>query len=240
MGSRREPFFVRAAPELLDKKCVTLSAGARNVRRAKSEDRDAVVRVLVRSFDADPVANYLLRQDKHRDRAFELCFGAFFSHMCQPYGEVWMEDDGRGAALWTPPGCWDAGWRRVLMVPTLIQAVGVSRLPFAIRATGRAQKHHPKEPHFYLFALGVSPTHQGCGIGSALLQAVLERCDAARAPAYLEASTTQSARLYERHGFRGNEELVMAVGAPPIWPMWREPKVTAVSSDVGARKPPTD
>jgi GNAT superfamily N-acetyltransferase len=181
------------------------------------------VRVLVRSFDTDPIANYLLRADAGRERAFERCFDAFFSHMCLPHGEVWMEDVGRGAALWTPPGRWDVGIGRVWMVPDLIRAVGVSRLPFAIRATGRAQKHHPRAPHFYLFALGVDPDHQGRGIGSALLEAVLARCDEQRAPAYLEASTRQSAKLYERHGFRATDELLMAEGAPPMWPMWREP-----------------
>jgi GNAT superfamily N-acetyltransferase len=134
-----------------------------------------------------------------------------------------MDEEARGAALWTPPGRWDTGIRRVLMGPSLLRAVGWSRLPAVIRATSRAQEAHPTAPHFYLFALGVDPDHQGRGVGSALLDVVLRRCDATAAPAYLEASTTESARLYARHGFVLGDPLVMAEDAPPMWPMWREP-----------------
>jgi ribosomal protein S18 acetylase RimI-like enzyme len=193
------------------------------MRRATLSDSDAVVRVLVRSFDTDPAAKYLLRQDAGRARGYEACFRAFFEHMCLPHGEVWMDTEARGTALWTPPGRWDVGLQRIRMLPSLIRAVGVSRLLFARRAAAETQKHHPHEPHFYLFALGVDPDHQGRGVGSALLEKVLVRCDELGTPAYLEASTVNSARLYERHGFVGKEELFMAEGAPPIWPMWREP-----------------
>jgi ribosomal protein S18 acetylase RimI-like enzyme len=52
---------------------------------------------------------------------------------------------------------------------------------------------------------------------------MLERCDEAKASAYLEASTPANSRLYERHGFRVTEEIRMAEGAPPLWLMWRDP-----------------
>jgi hypothetical protein len=42
-------------------------------------------------------------------------------------------------------------------------------------------------------------------------------------PAYLEASTPGNRRLYERHGFRATEEVMMAPDAPPMWLMWRDP-----------------
>jgi ribosomal protein S18 acetylase RimI-like enzyme len=195
-----------------------------SVRRAKSEDEQSVIAVLARAFDADPVANYLLRQDAGRARGFELCFGAFFRHMCLPHHEVWVAEGALGTALWTPPGCWEVSLRRaVSMGPALVRAVGITRIVSAARAAGRAQDHHPREPHFYLFALGVDPAHQGRGVGSALLGAGLARCDEQGAAAYLEASTPESARLYERHGFRSKGELLIAPDAPPIWPMWRDP-----------------
>ena len=82
--------------------------------------------------------------------------------------------------------------------------------------------HHPKAPHYYLFALGVDPAHQGRGLGSTLLRAVTSQCDAKNAPAYLEASTEKNARLYQRHGFRVTEEFGWRRTCPP-WLMWREP-----------------
>jgi ribosomal protein S18 acetylase RimI-like enzyme len=195
------------------------------VVRARPQDRDAIVRVLVRAFDADPVANYLLRRDAARTRGFELCFGAFLKHATMPYGETWIADGGAGAALWTPPGHWDVGLRSALaMGPSLLRAVGWSRAVRMAIAANRVQRKHPRPPHFYLFAIGVDPERQGRGIGGALLGAVLERCDAQRVPAYLEASTPDNRRLYERYGFRPTDEVRMAPDAPPMWLMWREPR----------------
>ena len=41
-------------------------------------------------------------------------------------------------------------------------------------------------------------------------------------PAYLDATSVGSKRLYERHGFRAGDPYAPA-GGPPLWPMWREP-----------------
>lgn len=194
------------------------------LRRARADDHAAVVRVLTRAFDADPVANYMFRQDAHRARAFELGFGAFFRHVVLPHDEAWIHGED-GVALWTPPGAWQVGALRMLaMGPALLRAVSLRRAVSAARAGRRVEERHPHEPHWYLFTIGVDPDKQGHGIGSALLGSVLDRCDQTRACAYLEASTPSNARLYERHGFRVTEEFRMAEGAPPVWLMWRTPR----------------
>ncbi len=182
------------------------------------------MRILSRAFDADPAINYLLRQDAHRARAFELAFGAFFRHMTMPFGETWIDDGARGAALWTPPGRWDVRLgASILMTPPLVRAVGLTRIARVVRAGSSVHKLHPRAPHYYLFAIGVDPREQGKGVGSALLREVLTRCDAEKACAYLEASTPNNARLYARHGFKVTAEHRMAPDAPPMWLMWREP-----------------
>jgi ribosomal protein S18 acetylase RimI-like enzyme len=195
------------------------------VRRASAADHDAVVTALARAFDDDPIVGYLLRQDERRSEAYSACFSAFFRFMFLPHDEVWMEEGGRGAALWTPPGHADVRVGAALsMGPALIGAVGLGRLWRSARGMGRVQRVHPTRPHYYLFALGVDPMHQGHGIGSAMLAKVLERCDTDGVGAYLEASTAASARLYARSGFMGEAEFRMADDAPPLWPMWRDPR----------------
>ena len=67
------------------------------------------------------------------------------------------------------------------------------------------------------------PEWQGRGIGSALMGPVLERCDAERMPAYLNAGSARSRDLYARHGFEVTEEFRLPDGGPPLWRMWREP-----------------
>jgi len=57
--------------------------------------------------------------------------------------------------------------------------------------------------------------------------AVLARCDAERAPAYLEASSPRNRALYERHGFAVTEEFALGRGAPRQWRMWRDARPDA-------------
>jgi ribosomal protein S18 acetylase RimI-like enzyme len=189
------------------------------LRRAKGDDYDLVVRVLARAFENDPVANYMLRRD-----GLERAFGAFFKHAVLPHREGWLcgED---GVALWTPPGKWNAtGFQLLAMGPALFAAIGATKLVARARAAQRVSEKHPRERHWYLFAIGVEPSKQGRGVGSKLLRGVLQRCDAEKTGAYLEASTETNVRLYERHGFKLREELKMAADAPPVWLMWREPR----------------
>ena len=82
--------------------------------------------------------------------------------------------------------------------------------------------HHPHGSYWYLQFMGVAPGRQGQGIGSQLMAPVLERCDREGARAYLDATNERNKRLYERHGFKA-EDPFAARGAPPLWPMWREP-----------------
>jgi GNAT superfamily N-acetyltransferase len=83
--------------------------------------------------------------------------------------------------------------------------------------------HHPQAPHYYLQFIGVRPERQGTGIGSALLRAVLDRCDLEGAAVYLEADE-RSRHLYVKHGFETTTELRLAQG-PSFFTMWRAPAI---------------
>ena len=70
--------------------------------------------------------------------------------------------------------------------------------------------------------LGTEPEQQGGGIGSALLDPVLRRCDSDGVAAYLESSKECNVDFYLRHGFTVTD-CVDLPGGPPLWFMWREP-----------------
>jgi ribosomal protein S18 acetylase RimI-like enzyme len=190
-----------------------------DARLATIDDRDAAVSALARAFDADPVVNFLLRQDARRARAIETVFDLAFRRWTLPCGSAWIADG--GAALWTPPGEWKP-LRAGLELARLLGAVGMGRLPRALTVTRRIDRKHPRAPHWYLFAIGVDPERQGRGVGSALLRAVLAPCDARGEAAYLEASTEANARLYARHGFETLEQVDLAEGGPRVHLMWRD------------------
>ncbi|MDA3646669.1 GNAT family N-acetyltransferase [Saccharopolyspora indica] len=89
---------------------------------------------------------------------------------------------------------------------------------------GLIAEHHPEEPHLYLSAMAVVPEFRGSGAGTAMLRHRLAMADADGRPAYLEASTQRSTRLYARHGFRPvGTPIELPGNGPRLQPMWRDP-----------------
>lgn len=70
------------------------------------------------------------------------------------------------------------------------------------------------ERHGYLTNLYVRPELRGAGIGTALLAASLERCDAEALDAVLLWPSPESRALYERHGFAVRDDLLERRRAP--------------------------
>ena len=195
------------------------------VRKAGRDDVAAMVDVLARAFDDDPVINWFVRQDADRATGFRRFFEVAVRELTLPLGEVYTTAEPGGAALWAPPGTWelDPGNLEALL-PDLTAAFGEARLERSLEGMAALDAVHPDEPHFYLLLLGVAPDRQNRGIGSALLQAVLRRCDEQGVPAYLEATSPRNVALYERHGFVVTDTLHLPGGGPPLWPMWRAPR----------------
>jgi ribosomal protein S18 acetylase RimI-like enzyme len=193
-----------------------------DVRLATAHDRDQAVATLSRAFEHDPVSRWVLRDDARRPRAREEFFRAHFDYY-QRHALVFCAPDA-GFALWAGPEQWDMGtWRELWLFPTIVRVVSARRVPLALRAMERMKNAHPSEPHFYLCLLGVLPDQRGRGIGAALIRAGLERCDAARLPAYLESSNELNLPLYRSHGFELLDTLNIGDGAPPLYRMLREP-----------------
>ena len=78
---------------------------------------------------------------------------------------------------------------------------------------------HPIEPHWYLATLGVDPSRQRRGTGSALLETWLAEVDDSGLPAYLETDGASNLAFYQRAGFRVvNETQILGVR---VWCMHR-------------------
>lgn len=68
---------------------------------------------------------------------------------------------------------------------------------------GLATVGRPGEFESSVHTIGVEPAHQGQGVGTALLRALLEKADELDAPVFLEVRTDndRALELYARHGF---------------------------------------
>lgn len=81
----------------------------------------------------------------------------------------------------------------------------------------------PDEPHWFLDALGVEPSRQSGGIGTALLRWGLERAAADDVPVTLETGRLDTIHYYERFGFRVVHEGEPEPAGPHVWFMRLDP-----------------
>ncbi|HEY0709177.1 MAG TPA: N-acetyltransferase [Polyangia bacterium] len=186
-------------------------------------DRDRVVAMMVRAYHDDPLVNWVLRKDRHRDAAWSLFFKTSVE-LYLPLDASWVIESGRGCALWAPPDKWRLGLRRqLLLLPRMVRMLGIGGLGRGLGALARMEHQHPKLPHHYLYLLAVDPDDQGRGFGSALLESGLERVDQQGTGAFLETSNPRNLSLYQRHGFEVATSLQVHPSAPTVWSMWRAP-----------------
>lgn len=189
------------------------------VRLATEGDTDLLIDILADAFHDDPVMRWSSARESYPSLAFRMTLPS-----CLPHRLTYVSVDGTGVGSWLPPG--------VAMKPSvglglLWEAVsqhGVGTIGRAFQLLLQLGKYHPKEPHYYLFALGTRPSHQGRGVGSALVREVTMRCDETESPAYLESSKADNLPFYRRHGFEVLDEIQVGAGGPSMWPMLRKPR----------------
>lgn len=193
------------------------------VREAGVPDRAAVTHSLAEAFWDDPMSTWASPHDGARPRVLRRFFSVQLRHRL-PAGFVYTDEARTGAAIWAPPKTWrTTAFQDLQLMHAFAHPRHWPHAPIvAYGLLGLERAHPPEPPHFYLATLGVSPAAQGRGLGSRLLQPVLELCDADGVPAYLVSSKESNIAFYSRHGFRVTQEISLPRG-PTVWAMWREP-----------------
>lgn len=195
------------------------------VEEAAPADWRPVAAALAAAFTADPVWSWLIPHGARRPAALQRFFAIEARRIALRHRRSTRSRDGAGttgAALVLPPGRWRTPVHvQARFGPRYAQVFG-RRLPHALNVLTQMERRHLREPHVYLAYIGVLPQAQGTGIGRALMQPVLQRCDRDGLPAYLEASSPRNAQLYERLGFVATQT-IRPGGSPPIQLMVRPP-----------------
>jgi GNAT superfamily N-acetyltransferase len=201
------------------------------IKTATAADQGPAIRTITQAFSADPVARWFYPDARRYLRNFPKFVEAFAGAALE-HGSVDCLDNFAGAALWLPPGVHPD--EKALF--TLLQ----DTVPEPDRAEvfgllEQMESRHPAEPHWYLPMIGVDPSQQGKGYGSALLKHALERCDGDNKLAYLESSSPKNLPLYERHGFE-LLDTIQAGSSPMLFPMLRRPRCFTVAERAVAGK----
>ena len=205
---------------------MALLEAASNPRRGTLDDAVALSKLFASAFMDDPLFDYLVRPGAKKMAALELFFHEILSARDIPQGEVWMSSDGHACVSWLAP---DARYsprgliKKLSWLPFFVKVCGLLRLPRGLAIMEATGKNHPRERHFYLACIAVSPEYYGIGLGSRLLKATLKQIDLAGLAAYVKSSNPKNATFYERGGFVAQKNIA-PVGAPPLIAMWRDAK----------------
>lgn len=182
--------------------------------------------VLAKAFFDDPPFVWMLPDEKTRLARNRGVFSTVLRAEALRHGAVdvaWDGGSGRivGGAIWFPPGTWPSpAFQQILALPGYARALRRRLGPTSSLVTAMLRVH-PTTPHWYLYAIGVDPAHQGEGVGSALLRCRLKRVDQEGMAAYLESSKPENIPLYEHFGFEPREVPPLPFGAPVVTPMSR-------------------
>ena len=189
------------------------------VRAVTEREQQAVIDVITLAFSTDPMARWAYPNPATYLAIMPETIKAFggpgFAH-----GTVHLVDGGGAAAMWLPPGVLADSKRLEALIQ---QHAPPDRQTDMTQVFEQMETFHPEEPCWYLPLIGVDPTSQGQGYGSALLRYALEHVDRTAAPAYLESSNPRNVPLYERHGFEVLGS-IQAGSSPTVVPMLRRPR----------------
>lgn len=192
------------------------------VREAGAEDVAALAPALAAAFDDDPVWRWTVPPGARRMDRLQRFFALELAHIALPDGTVWTDERRCGAVMAMPPGKWRMPITQQARHLRGFASVFGTRTPRALGLLTKLESRHLREPHVYLSYIGVAPEAQGQGLGRALTEPALADADARGLPAWLEASSPGSARLYRRLGFADVDEVRFA-SSPPMLLMRRDP-----------------
>lgn len=176
------------------------------MKKAQYYEKNLVIDILSKSFETNQSVNYIVKQDELKLKRIESLMDYSFN-VCYRFGDVFLSDDNKGCALILYPDKKKTTiWSVLLDLKLIFSCVGVGNVMKTLKREKLINKTHPKTPFSYLWFVGVAPCEQNKGIGSKLLQSVLDYSDQQNLPVYLETSTVRNLPWYDKFGFQSYHE----------------------------------
>lgn len=175
--------------------------------KAKYSDKNLIVDILTNSFDTNQSVNYIVKQDQKRVQRVSLLMDYSFE-VCYLFGDVFLSNDKKACALVIYPDKKKTTLKSILLdVKLILSSVGLKNIKKAIARESMINKIQSKELKYYLWFIGVDPEYYNKGIGSILLDEIIEDSEHKKRPIYLETSMLKNLPWYEKFGFQIYHEL---------------------------------
>lgn len=172
------------------------------MKKASYNDKNLIVDILTKSFDTNQSVNYIIKQDKKRIKRINSLMDYSFE-ICNLFGDIFLSDDGKACALVLYPDKKKSTLQTIMLDLKLIfTSIGIENIKKTLLRESMIIKAQPKELMYYLWFIGVDPECQNSGIGSELLNEVIEDSRLKQRAIYLETSTLRNLPWYEKFGFK--------------------------------------
>ena len=187
-------------------------------------------RTMANAFANAPRYTFLLPGDEQRRAKLPWVWGTAIRACVYSGGVVHVAHDGSGSgvmgvAIWNSPHQHRHGTLTLLR-----SGLWAAPVRLGIPAWRRRRSLGPvlaaiKPPYlcWYLNGIGVDPSSQRSGLGSALINHMLAQIDDDTQAAFLDTSEPNNLGYYERFGFRVTAESSLPNGVP-VWGMTRQAK----------------
>jgi GNAT superfamily N-acetyltransferase len=175
------------------------------VSQLRSAQLAEAVQLLAAAFIDEPLIAAILPDPVERVRLIGFYFEHVVRHGLQ-YGEIYATEPLAALAIWIPPpGAWPTQRADDTLEPfdltALLGPTAINRLARLSYRFERSRWRAAPGLHSHLMVLGVDPTQQRQGIGSALITWLFDRHGAADITCCLQTSRPELLPFYQRHGF---------------------------------------
>lgn len=195
-----------------------------NIRTVGTDDVSELAAITADAFRDDPFVNWMLKSQKHKLQMYTTLAKNVYAPrgFCQIYEE---NGEGQAATMWMMPGgnIKESFLGSLSLMKTFAMDAGVSGMKRGFFTGQAMEKQHPKEPHVYLFTVGVRGAARGRGLGRQMIEPVLAACDESGTMAYLENSNPANERVYNSLGFEHLAVIEPMAGSVTLQAMKRRP-----------------
>ena len=180
------------------------------MKNADYKDKNLVIDILTKSFETNQSVNYIAKQGRKRLKRIRALMDYSFE-VCYMFGDVFLSDDRKACALILYPDKKKTTLKSILLdIKLIFSCIGVENIKKALVRESKIKQLQPKTTMYYLWFIGVDPEHQNEGIGSVLLDEIINDSKNKQRPIYLETSTLKNLPWYKKYGFQIYNELELS------------------------------
>lgn len=161
--------------------------------------KQVVLDLLYETFRDSPASVGVVKQDSKIEKRFKLLL-EYSYFLSKKQGNIYLSEDNTACCLTI-----DSKKKKISIAQfywyfiLAFRVIGLKKAPEVLRRMKTLNNSRPKEPHIYIWYIGVTKEQQGKGVGTALLKKIIALNK--NSPICLETTKPSNFPFYEKLGF---------------------------------------